>query len=173
MAPNIRGIYCSLYEDLSTPVSPPEKHDWSKAQSYGSADLSNATVTLRASPKVVDELIRQDTFGHKLFYIELAIAGLEHTTQENNEGGLVEYRWQSRSKNGDHHESSVTAFALHYCKSTTYEPSAAPITPLSPEHLTPLSNALALVLAELKRINWFVQILCILAIVIIGLIWRR
>jgi hypothetical protein len=85
--------------------------------------------------------------------------GLECTTQENNEGGLVAYTCQSRMPNGDRRESAATAFALHYYKSAPYEPPVSPVTPLSPEHLTPLSNNSALLLAELKRINKFVQVL--------------
>jgi hypothetical protein len=172
---NVRGFYGALYEKPSLSAEAMDR--WAnegepaERPSFGFAEPATAYLTLYASTSTVEELIRQDNLGRKIFYIEIAIDGLKRTTAANSEGGLIAYTWQAKSGESYEQVMKVKHFMVHYYESTAYKEPAAQDPPLSRDDLKPFAAALERLVSETKRINLFLLILCMLTLV--ALFWHK
>ena len=181
-APHIRGISCTIREDLKVPflaevvqkeLDVADEPGRELSEPWGLVDLSAGDLTLRTSTRTIDELIRQNGVGQRIYYIEVDLDGLERTTAANSEDGLVKYLWQDQLKGAYDRGSRVNHYGVHYHASEIYSDTVAPesqSTNKDPESSGPLLEKLV---SESKRTSWFVQMLCVLVLVVIALIWNR
>jgi hypothetical protein len=171
----IGDIYCMLCEELNTPVAPAARE--AKAEpvdrpphALGVASPRMPGLTVYSSTQAIDELIRQESLGRRIDYIASDIDGLEPTTKENNEDGLVEYRWPCRALDGTLLKFAVRTFDLHYHESPVYQsPSGPESQVISRAELTTFDQ----LVEQFKSIRHLLQGLGALLIIIIVLIWSR
>jgi hypothetical protein len=180
VGPQICGVDCAINEDTEYPISDAIEWDqddtatMKRKRPLGSADPTTANIKLSASTRLVEELIRQDGLGRKIYYIELDIDGLERATGTNNEGGLVGYTWQARARNGEPLYCAVNAYRLHYNHSPTYDPPSQPQEPLllRSEALT-IGQTIVQLLKQITSIERYIIGLSVMLMIVIVIIWRR
>jgi hypothetical protein len=157
--PQAQILAATLYDTLG--ASPTREH-------CGIADFLG--IEARITPNAMDELIRQEGFGRPVYYADIAIEGMESTTEENNEGQLIDARW-ALPRGLDH--SRVESIQFHYYESAAYaKRETAPVAPTK-EDFFALQSLIEQQLEESKRISWFAQILCVIGIVIVVLLFSR
>ena len=164
-APHAQILSATLYDNLAH--SPSREYEQFVC---GTADFLG--IEARVTSSAMDELIRQDSLGHPVFYVEIAIDGIERTTGENNEGRLVDSKWLLKEEWG-HKKSRVAGIQFHYSDSIAYaEKEAAPLLPTKDDFRS-LQGLIEHQLAESKRIRRFTQVLCFIGIIILVLVWNR
>jgi hypothetical protein len=169
-SPRICPLLCSIRErDADKDLGSDDKPNW------GSADLSSSDprLWLVAPREAIEELIRQDGLGRRILHLDVDFDGLERTTNENGEGGLIAYRWHDRNERGYERASSVKSYAVAFYSSTMYAEQTSPPPPPSREDLQTILGAVATLIEETRKTKLLIRIACILAAIIAILIWWR
>jgi hypothetical protein len=164
--PHTRPLSATLYDDLSPA-------NLKVNNGYGEVEFADASLRMSIFPASMDELIRQDSLGRKIFYFELNIDGLMSTTTENNEGGLIGWLWKRNAHDRSESSLPIRGFQAHYYKSEAYAAKVGAPSPVVRDDLAPLARMLDLLVAETKKVNWFAMLLCLLAIAILVSIWLK
>jgi len=166
--PHIQHVSATLYDTLIGTTT-------RKYTDFEAGTASQSILTINVAKSAMDELIRQDGMGRRIFYFDVAIEGISRATRENDEDGLVGWRWERRSTDDEYRADhlSVEASQIHYFESDTYKVGAVgPVLPTK-EDIQSLQKLLENLLVESTRINRFTQMLFFLAVGVIILLWRK
>jgi hypothetical protein len=163
--PHAQILWASLYDNLTySPTREYERHECGEADFLG----IKARVTLNA----MDELLRQDSFGRPLSYVEIAIDGIERATDANSEGGLIDERWILTDEY-DGPKSRVLQIQFHFIPSAVYEEKEPePLLPTKADLLS-LQEIVHRQCAETKRIRIYAATLCIIGALLLVLVLIR
>jgi hypothetical protein len=106
--------------------------------------------SLQVTRRTMDELLRQWASGQPILNVSLGITGLQHTTEQNNEGGLIRYAWSSEKE-----QQSIKEFRVSYGEGAMYAKSAQrPPSPTRDDFISfqrQMLEALADVARQLRR----------------------
>jgi hypothetical protein len=112
--PHIYSASATIYDALAEPSAPTER----VSCGYATIFDFHLSITRRA----MDELLRRDADGHRIFYLTLAISGLQRATAESSEGDLIRYVWPAdEEEKQDSSQATVEALNIHYYPSAAYE----------------------------------------------------
>ncbi len=142
---------------------------------WGHADPSSGDIELKATSKLMEELIRQDGLGRRVYYMEIAVDGLEPTTKANSEGGLVKFIWPASRDRASRIFWPVRGYGLHFHDSPTYQdPSTQEPTVTTLAESQSIWERVTHLLAHARSIERYSLLICwLLAILIAVIIWKR
>ena len=163
--PHAQVLSATLYDGLAHSPTRVYAH-----YECGAADFVD--IDARVTSNAMDELLRQDSLKHPVFYVEFAIDGMKRTTEANSEGQLIDTRWVLT--NGvDGGKSRVLGIQFHYPPSVVYEQKeSAPLLPTRDDILS-IGGLIQRQIAISERIRAYATISCIIAALVLALVWSR
>jgi len=175
--PSIGDLSCSIRESRDAQFKP-DPHDYSdsnmpRRDNWGSATPGD--LELRASTGFIDEMLRQDGQGRRIYYIEAIIEGLEAIDWESSVGGIINYLWPKDPNTGAHDRKlDVTYYRMHFEESPSYAPPAeVPPHVISPDILASFSKSLQDLLKHARSLYIFAWLIWLTLVILIVRLWSR
>jgi hypothetical protein len=166
----------TIVEDKTAAVdsTPSEITKFEDAKPWGNVAPSRGDLLFRASPSSIDEIIRQESLNHPLYYIYAHFEGLERTTEANNEGGIVDYIWPIKTQDGSDRHLSVLSYSMSYHKSANYDPHAEPPYSLTNDDFSNVAWNIKYLFHEVESSRKYLGAIVLgLVILIVIIIWRH